>query len=187
MDEVQKQEHDEKRKKIVRAFEDEYSYYVLTRINRKPSITNSRQPFFPQRYSHPGIDVVTHPKTGNKCTIRYVLGEASIYKEDQSRDVTDRSCSPIIFEEGLCQVGIHETNLKEFLDLEGEVNQLLAEQKSAITDHCRKLYQGWPQEAQAVAREERELEIYNLYQETLSEVRKQIYNEYIGNRSQPKK
>ncbi len=72
--------------------------------------------------------------------------------------------------------------LKEFLDLEGEVKNYLAEKNSAIIDHCRKLYQSWPQEAQSTNKEEREREIYNLYQETLSEVRKEIYNKYIESR-----
>lgn len=104
-------------KRIINAFEEEYFYYVLNRVNRRPSIQNSRQPFFPQRYSHPGIDVVRHPETGLPCTIRYIPGENSIFKDEQSRDATDRSCTPIIFEEGLCKVARHEENLKLFLDL----------------------------------------------------------------------
>lgn len=72
--------------------------------------------------------------------------------------------------------------LKEFLDLETKVDQILADQKTEILDHCRQLYQTWPAEAKVQGEPEQQRDIRNIYQETLSEARKGIYNKYIENR-----
>lgn len=102
--------------KFIRAFEQEYYYYVMCRVNKSPSITNARQPFFPQRYSHPGVDVVTHPETRESCTIRYVPGQSSIFKDEQRIPESTKG-TPIIWEDGLLKVHRNEKNLKLFLDL----------------------------------------------------------------------
>lgn len=102
--------------KFIKAFEEQEYYYVQTRVNTSPSIKNSRNPFFNQRYLHPGIDVINHPDKGS-CKIRYIPGESSIFADEQSMQANDNSCTPIIFIDGLCKVNRIEKNLKLFLDL----------------------------------------------------------------------
>tara|TARA_R100000458_G_C8257465_1_gene233422 strand:+ start:63 stop:953 length:891 start_codon:yes stop_codon:yes gene_type:complete len=70
---------------------------------------------FPVTYMLKAEDIVYDPETNSERTIRYIPGETSIFKDEQSKEA--RLKEPIMFTNGLLVVSKQDPNLRKFLDM----------------------------------------------------------------------
>ena len=73
------------------------------------------KPTYPVTYMIKAEDVIYDPETNIERAIRYVPGETSIYKDEQSKDSKLRE--PIMFSNGVLTVSKTNPTLKKYLDM----------------------------------------------------------------------
>lgn len=87
------------------------SVFVLTKRKERPAL---RGRHYPGYFRLPSTDEIYDPEKDSIRTIRYAIGETSIYKEDQPEKVT---LGDIIFVNGTITVDKTNPNLIKFLQL----------------------------------------------------------------------
>ena len=91
---------------------DKPSVYKLIKHGRNKK---TGKPTYPVTYMVKAEDVIYDPETNTERAIRYVPGETSIYKDEQSKDSKLRE--PIMFSNGVLTVAKTNPTLKKFLDM----------------------------------------------------------------------
>ena len=87
----------------------------LYRLNPTGAFQDNGMPKHPVTYMLKAEEVIYDPETDSERTIRYIPGETSIYKEEQSRDSKLRE--PIVFYNGALTVDKSNPTLRKFLEL----------------------------------------------------------------------
>ena len=87
----------------------------LYRLNPTGAFQDNGLPKYPVTYMLKAEEVIYDPETDSERTIRYIPGETSIYKEEQSRDSKLRE--PIVFYNGALTVDKSNPTLRKFLEL----------------------------------------------------------------------
>ncbi len=87
------------------------SIFRLVNKNEKPSIKGRN---YPVSHRIPSVDEVYDESTGRNRKIRYILGEQSIYEDEQTTD--NPVLGDIIFNNGSIPVQYQQVTLREFLE-----------------------------------------------------------------------
>jgi len=98
-------------KKMANKKKNSATIFKLVRRNNKPA-TQGRH--YPVSYRIPSIDEIYDEKTGRNRKIQYVLGEQSIYADEQSS--FNPVLGDIVFNNGTLPVQYNQVTLREFLE-----------------------------------------------------------------------